>query len=437
MVQFSLSNRFTLTLYFPETDTCYLVPDAQGREYGSPSQFRKLFDCAVGFVPVLGPVDHDEGLYNEEAARRALFNYRAARNFRNIWHHFPDKFDDFKKAVQATWPGMDVARPEIERVEGKTLLKMYCPEERIDREIVWSGFGFQVWCQMLTHLIQSRESSIFLIDEPDIYLHSDLQRQLIGLLRELGPDIIIATHSTEIVTEAEPGELVLINKKRKNSKRLTNQAEIGAVFSDLGSNVNPILTQLAKTKKAVFVEGLDFQVLSQIARRLGKNDVANRGGFAVIPMQGFNPARAKILKEGIELTLGEKISTAAILDRDFRSQSEIEAIQKSTTEFCEFVCIHKSKEMENFLLVPSAIDRAIEARIQDRARRSGKAVPEAPSAEQLLDGFALRSEPTSLADISRPLFGMQKMQSCMSIQTLSQKRQSEILKMNGKRPTDL
>ena len=70
---------------------------------------------------------------------------------------------------------MDIERPQLDRIDDKTLLHMFCPEERIPREIFWSGFGFQVWCQMLTHLIQSSESSLFLIDEPDIYLHSDLQ----------------------------------------------------------------------------------------------------------------------------------------------------------------------------------------------------------------------------------------------------------------------
>ncbi|MFL5079222.1 MAG: AAA family ATPase [Microvirga sp.] len=73
----------------------------------------------------------------------------------------------------------------------------FCPEDRIPSEIFWAGFGFQVWCQMLTHLIQSSDVALFLIDEPDIYLHSELQRQLLSLLRNLGPDIMIATHSTE------------------------------------------------------------------------------------------------------------------------------------------------------------------------------------------------------------------------------------------------
>lgn len=388
IVRFELSNKHALTLYFPEKRTCYLIPDALGQKCETPTEFRRHFDCPIGFVPVLGPVDHDEQLFNEEAARLALFNYRAARNFRNIWLHFPGPFDEFREAIKSTWPGMDVKKPEIDTSGDKPLIRMFCPEDRIDREIVWSGFGFQVWCQMLTHLIQSKTASIFLIDEPDIYLHSDLQRQLVGLLRSLGPDILIATHYTEIITEAESDEIVLINKKKRSSKRISNQADVDSVFKELGSNVNPILTQLAKTKKALFVEGKDFQIISRFARKLANITVANRSSFAVIPMEGFNPERAKILKEGIELTLGTSIKAAAILDRDYRSDNECTAIEESAGKFCDLAVIHRRKEIENFLLVPVALDRAIEQKIADRVARTGEnCAPPRPSLE-ILNGFA-------------------------------------------------
>ena len=388
IVRFELSDKSSLTLYFPEQRTCFLIPDANGTRCESPSDFRRLFDCPIGFVPVLGPVDPDEQLFNEETARLALFNYRAARNFRNIWWHFPDPFEEFREAIRSTWPGMDVKRPELDKSDEKPLLRMFCPEERIDREIVWAGFGFQVWCQMLTHLIQSKAASIFLIDEPDIYLHSDLQRQLVGLLRGLGPDILIATHSTEIITEADTDEIVLINKNRRSAKRINNQADIETVFRELGSNVNPILTQLAKTRKAVFVEGKDFQTISKFARKVGEATVANRSAFAVLPMEGFNPERAKILKEGIELTLGTSIRSAAILDRDYRSDAECAATTAEAKNFCDIVRVHSSKEIENFLLVPAALDRAIQQRLADRERRTGERYASPRSAAEILADFA-------------------------------------------------
>lgn len=387
-VTFYLSNKNSLTLYFPERGTCYLLSDAEGKRVSSPSTFRTHFNCPIGFVPILGPVDHDEPLYEREAARRALFSYGAARNFRNIWHHYPERFDEFRSVLQQTWPGMDIERPELQRSPGRPLLHMYCPENRIPREIFWSGFGFQVWCQMLTHLIQSKDVSLFLIDEPDIYLHSELQRQLLGLLKNLGPDILIATHSTEIITEADTDDIVLVNKGRRSARRIRDPSQLEEVFKILGSNINPILTQLAKTRRVLFVEGKDFQILGKFARKLGKTGVGNRSDFAVVPIEGFNPERIRNLKSGMETTLGSKIVGAAVLDRDYRSDAECDAVTQSCKQFCEYVMILKRKEIENFLLHHAVLDRAAEQRITERTRRSGVAQPYEPQAAEVLNMFA-------------------------------------------------
>ena len=223
---------------------------------------------------------------------------------------------------------------------------MFCPEERIPREIFWSGFGFQVWCQMLTHLIQGGDNSIFLIDEPDIYLHSNLQRQLIGLLRQLGPDILIATHSTEMIIEAEPDELILVDKHKRISQRLREPAQLHSVFRALGSHLNPVLTQLAKTRRVLFVEGQDFQILGKFARKLNFDRVANRRDFAVVPVEGFSPDRIRSLKIGMEATLGGPVLAAAVFDRDYRSELECSAIANECLSFCVSVSIHKCKEID-------------------------------------------------------------------------------------------
>jgi hypothetical protein len=286
---------------------------------------------------------------------------------------------------------MDIQPPEIEMIDGKAHLYMFCPEARIPREIFWAGFGFQVWCQMLTHVLQSRDVSLFLIDEPDIYLHSDLQRQLLGLLRDLGPDILIATHSTEIITEAETNDIVLIDKQRRSGRRIQDPSQLGEVFEVLGSNLNPILTQLAKTRRVLFLEGKDFQILGRFARKLGFDNVANRADFAVVRVEGFNPERIRSLKAGMETTLGRPIIAAAIMDKDYRSEGERQAIVQECNVFCTYAAIHRCKEIENFLLVPTAIDRAAERRISDQARRSGTRIAYSDSAATLLIAFAEQS----------------------------------------------
>jgi energy-coupling factor transporter ATP-binding protein EcfA2 len=371
VIDFRISNGNILKLVFPEVNRCCLVCETTGKPVKSPSEFKREYAVSVGFVPVLGPVEHKELLYQKEAARLALLSYHASRNFRNIWHHYPDNFDEFRGYINTTWPGMDIKRPEIDYRSGKPCLYMFCPEDRILREIFWAGFGFQVWCQMLTHIVKSKNDTLLIIDEPDIYLHSDLQRQLVHILKTIGPDILIATHSTEIISEAEPDDLLIINKRFMSAKRITDPIQIRGVFEALGSSLNPTLTQLAKSRRAVFVEGKDFQLLSLFSRRLGRNQIANRSDFAVIPLEGFNPAKVIDLCRGIEMTLGTKIMKGVIFDRDYRSVDEVKAvIQYLTKNTCSLAWIHNRKEIENYLLEPLPLERAIQRRIDECNRRN-------------------------------------------------------------------
>lgn len=133
--------------------------------------------------------------------------------------------------------------------------------------------------------------------------------------------------------------------------------------------------------------------------------VGNRNDFAVIPVEGFNPERIRNLISGIESTLGGKIASAAILDRDYRSTAECESIIKSCKEFCSMVRIHSCKEIENFLLIPDAIDRVLAARVSDRMKRFGNGKTYVSCASELLTGFAQECQTKIL---SRYLAGREK-----------------------------
>jgi hypothetical protein len=370
-IVFRLSNGNELALSFPEVGVCILTCKAGDRLIRSPSEFAKAYPVSVGFVPVLGPVEHREQLFKKEAARLALLTHGASRNFRNIWYHYPDEFELFRSQIRDTWPGMDIERPSLQNDGTGARLVMFCPEKRYPREIYWAGFGFQVWCQMLTYMIRARQDTILIIDEPDIYLHSDLQRQLLTLLDGLGPDILIATHSTEIISETEPTNLLLIKKGASSAKRLTNNNELQRVFAVLGSNANPILTQVARSKRALFLEGKDFQVFSVLARKLGYPEVANRSDFAVVPVEGFDAHKAEDLARGFELALGSRVRKAVVFDRDYRAAGEVSEILTRLGKFAAFAHIHHRKELENYLLVPAALSATIIKRLAEQNQRAG------------------------------------------------------------------
>jgi hypothetical protein len=90
----------------------------------------------------------------------------------------------------------------------------------------------------------------------------------------------------------------------------------------------------------------------------------------------------------METTLGRSVVAAAIMDRDYRCDEERDAIASQCREFCSQVTIHNCKEIENLVLVPSAIDRAAERRLADRGRRTGESTAYKPHSAQVLLHFA-------------------------------------------------
>src|SRR5271156_6029878 len=90
----------------------------------------------------------------------------------------------------------------------------------------------------------------------------------------------------------------------------------------------------------------------------------------------------------MEITLGGQLLGAALMDKDYRSDSERSAITSQCETFCNYVAIHTCKEIENFLLVPAAMDRAAARKVADQARRTGVEMTYSGDAAALLDNFA-------------------------------------------------
>jgi energy-coupling factor transporter ATP-binding protein EcfA2 len=355
-IDFLLNDNSIFHIFFPRLGVCHMYHESSLYTIKNSIDFKKHITLEIGFVPVLGPVDHKERLFQEAAARSALLSYNASRNFRNIWYHYGEDFDIFKDLIKRTWPGMDIEPPEVNTSPDGAYLDVFCPENRIPREIFWAGFGFQVWCQMLTYIVKNKNASLFLIDEPDIYLHSDLQRQLLGILKNLGPDIIIATHSTEIISEAEINDIILINKNNLKAIRINDPIELKQIYSELGSNLNPILTQIAKTKKVLFLEGNDYTLISKFARILKFDQVANRTGFSVVSIDNLSEDKIAIYIDSFKKTINADITCSVIYSIAHRTESEIHNIKINSKDSFNFV---------DFIAIPEKqLNRAIEYKLE-------------------------------------------------------------------------
>jgi len=385
-IRFNFSNQNYLTLLFPGLGGCYLLPETSGSTPRTVDAFRRFFPVSIATVPVLGPVEHNEELVQPETVTRYQYSHRASRHFRSYWYYNPEGFAPFAELIRTTWPGMEIMPPERADLLAGTLA-MFCKEKRIDRELYWAGFGFQVWCQMLTHVARSADCTILAIDEPEIYLHPGVQRQLMSLLREVGPDVLIATHSTEMIAEADPSDILLIDKSLRSARRLTDISEVQAALEQIGSIQNITLTQLARSRKVVFVENQhDFTLIRRFAERAGLTEVATGGELTPVDSEGSTTwMRIGDVAWGIERTLGDTLRIAAVFDRDYRSREEAEAIRSDLGVHLVFCHIHQRKEIENYLLDPLPLQRALERAVRERANRQGESPPPVGSIGDLLE----------------------------------------------------
>ena len=386
IIDFRLSSGNRLELRFPETNTCYMICKTQGRPVRSTTDFKREYKASVGFVPVLGPVEHDELLYQKEAARRALLTHRASRNFRNIWYHYPENFQQFRDLIRSTWPGMDIEPPEIQVGDQKPILRMFCPEERYPREIFWAEFlSFQVWCQMLTFIVRAKSDSLLIIDEPDIYLHSDLQRQLVSLLKEIKSDVLVATHSTEIISEADPGDLLVINKKANSAKRIKQSSGASSCLWSARIKPKSDFDAACKISTQYLLKVTTFKFWQRLQRKLGSRLSGNRSDFAVIASEGFQSAENTRSRErnGVDARQQHTQGSGSRSGLPLQGR-DLWGARLQLGKFSDLVHIHKRKEIENYLLDASA-DRAIKRQIYEHNKRTENKVKCDGQAADLLE----------------------------------------------------
>lgn len=374
-VTFTLSNGNKLQLHFFDNSRCVLSADSN-KPIRNTSSFKTSFPLSIYSFPTLGPLEEEELLLTDEYVKQSQGTRRAHRMFRNIWYRRPDDFPAFRELVEQTWPGMSISKPEL-NMSYPPRFSMFCKEERVDRELCWAGFGFQIWLQLLTHLVGSNSANILVVDEPEIYLHPDLQHQLFHLLRSSQKQIFLATHSAEIVNEAEHDDIVLISRSKKVGRRITDIDGLQEALFSIGSAQNIHLARLSKGRKILFLEGDDYRLIRRLAGHFGFKALADDVDVTVIPIGGFTQ-RQRISDAAwtFEKVLKADISISAVLDRDYRCNEEIDELVSAVEKTISYFHVLKGKEIENYLLCPHAIARAVFDRLKERDDGKPNITPE-------------------------------------------------------------
>ena len=138
------------------------------------------------------------------------------------------------------------------------------------RDLMVEGSGFLQWLSVFA-LATSLETDVLLLDEPDAHLHPTLQSRLFEFLRELseasGTQVLIATHSAEILGHTEPE--AIFHVRGSASRHLQKESQKIGMLAGMGTDYAPRVDGAKKTKRVLFVEGKnDLRILKIFANTL-------------------------------------------------------------------------------------------------------------------------------------------------------------------------
>ncbi|MFD0133410.1 ATP-dependent endonuclease [Streptomyces sp. NPDC127159] len=347
--------------YDTDSTPFFYLLDATGRTPRTVKQVREEY-TSIGIIPALTPLEHEEEILTTEYVRKNLASRLSSRHFRNQLHILSTNSEDWQDFLDFAEPwmgGMHISEPVAQYGPESSIDVFYTePGSGREKELVWAGDGVQIWLQLLLHIYRLRESPTLILDEPEVFLHADLQRRLVRLIDSLGIQVVLATHSSEVLAEADSKSVVWIDKSKRNAIRAPRKEGMETLTTSLGTAFNLGMAKALRAKGVVFVEGKDLRTLRILAKNLGYTNIVADMELAVVPINGYSnwhsaEAFGWLVKDFLKGSVGSII----ILDRDYRTQSQVSSVTAKLTEAGLECHVWSKKELESYLISPSAISR--------------------------------------------------------------------------------
>ena len=242
-------------------------------------------------------------------------------------------------------------------------LSLLIQDEGFVAEIGWMGHGLQMWLQIMWFLARVDSKDVVILDEPDVYMHPDLQRKLIRLQKESYKQLIVSTHSIEIISEVEADNILIIDKDRDKSIFANKVPVVQRILNSIGSIHNLQLTRLWASKKLLIVEGEDIGILKRLQNKLypkSEEPFDSIPNFDIKGWGGWHYAKGSSLL--LRETVDDKIKIYCLFDSDYHTTTEKTTRLEEASKLGVHAHIWTRKEIENYLVVPTAILRIILAK---------------------------------------------------------------------------
>ena len=363
---YSNNSSITVALGAEDGETYCQLAQPGGRKVNNRSQassgrFRQIY-----VMPPVGALLNEETYRDRKYLHKHLNGYLSYRHIRNQMAEFPSEFKVFTEMLHDTWPNLQVSSLESGLGEHQNQYGLNLRDGPFVSEVALVGSGLQAWIQTLWFLSRVDEESTVVLDEPDVYLHADLQRKLVKILSaERYRQTIVATHSMEMISDVAPAEIVSVTKREARSKPLSSSSQAQSAVNAIGTNLNIQLSKLANAGRVVFLEGKDYAFLDQIAF---KKEGSFYDRFSKIPhfsVGGMNNwPRAALAAQAFYETSGGAVQSTMFIDRDYKPQALFDDAILEASKSNLSLYVWNRKEIENYFLDTILIHSYIQRRAQ-------------------------------------------------------------------------
>ncbi len=356
-IQALFENNVKIYIYANKSYVYAVLYDENGKCIRNKAAAMKAIDFRISILPQIGLIKEIEKRLAIETVDKDKETYLSSRHFRNeVYNYKSDYWDEFVKLAENTWSGLRINAIEYEPVSD--ILALYICDADFYAEIGLMGSGLQMWLQIMWFLARTKENETVILDEPDVYMHPDLQRKLIRLVKRRYSQVIIATHSIEIISELDSTDIVTIDKKKRKMRYATDLRAVQKIIDGIGTVSNLALMRLGDARKCLFVEGKDLKIMTKIAEVILGNHVNSLETLPHVSLDGFHNLRETFGTSKLfhEETKG-MIKCICILDSDYYPKDMIEKKYEEAHDNYLDLHIWKRKELENYILEPQVLFR--------------------------------------------------------------------------------
>ena len=343
-------------IIYLNSEFVYACVQDSSKNYITTKGKAKLLNISpVKIMPQLGLIKDEEKKLVPDTVEKNIDTRLSSRHFRNeLLLYKKEYFNKFVEMAQQTWNGLRIQ--DLEPVYGDDPIMLYVYDGSFCAEIGNMGSGLQMWLQIIWFLSRCDESDTIILDEPDVYMHPDMQRKVFDIVATKFKQVIVATHSVEIISDVDPQNIVTIDRDTRKFSYANDINGAQSIIDNIGGVHNLSLIRLGSAKKCIFVEGKDVSLLSKIHKQLFPNSNINLNSIPIVTLGGkgrFEEAlgAARLFFE----ETNSEIQTICLLDHDYSTDEEIAKFNSRAEESHLNLHIWKKKEIENYIVTPQIV----------------------------------------------------------------------------------